>query len=557
MNFSNILNKYINELNCTALELSNKSGVSNAVISRYRKGDKIPKYNSEQLNNIIDALYTISKEKKINITKKQIKNDLERVLNKNEIDFDTFKNNFNYLINTLNINVADISRYIGYDASYLSKIRSGIRKPLNINEFADKVCKYIIKNYDKYNNRLKELNCNNYDELYFWLTNNKHIDEYNIDSFLTKLDSFDLNDYIKTIKFDKLFVPTLPKGISKSKNYYGIDGYKEAQIDTLRQIAFSKSKEDVFWMSTMPFDELSKDSKFSKKYMMYLAFILKKGLKLNIIHDLDRPFKELMLGLEGWIPLYMTGQINPYYFKENKNPLAQKIECNGGSVALSGDCITNNIETSKMFVTNKNDEVKLFKDRNKLIIKKASPLMEIYNESKKDSFIKNISNNGNRKNILSSLPIYTISDELLNKILDNNNVSNKLKKEIIKNVNNEKKRINNILKDYKVVDNITSINEKDFNNYYLNLSSFFIDTNIKYIYEDYKEHLKLTKQFKNKNYKCTISNNIFKNINICIIDDKEVIISKVNQPSIHFVIHHPTLVDAIINFKGPSIKDEL
>lgn len=31
-----------------------------------------------------------------------------------------------------------------------------------------------------------------------------------------------------------------------------------------------------------------------------------KGLHLNIIHNIDRPFEEMMLGLESWIPLYMT-----------------------------------------------------------------------------------------------------------------------------------------------------------------------------------------------------------------------------------------------------------
>ena len=44
-----------------------------------------------------------------------------------------------------------------------------------------------------------------------------------------------------------------------------------------------------------------------------LAAILKKGLRLNMVHDLNRPYAEMMLGLESWIPLYMTGQIAPWY----------------------------------------------------------------------------------------------------------------------------------------------------------------------------------------------------------------------------------------------------
>lgn len=66
-------------------------------------------------------------------------------------------------------------------------------------------------------------------------------------------------------------------------------------------------------------DDMAKDRDFTKKYMFGLAVLLKKGLHLNVVHNLDRPFHELMPGLEGWIPLYMTGQITPCYLKGVQN----------------------------------------------------------------------------------------------------------------------------------------------------------------------------------------------------------------------------------------------
>ena len=49
-----------------------------------------------------------------------------------------------------------------------------------------------------------------------------------------------------------------------------------------------------------------------------MALMLKKGLHLYQIHNLDRSFDEMMLGLESWIPMYMTGLISPYYLKIRK-----------------------------------------------------------------------------------------------------------------------------------------------------------------------------------------------------------------------------------------------
>ena len=46
MNFNEILNKYIDELNCTSKTLSNVSGISNSVISRYRNGQRVPSCDS-------------------------------------------------------------------------------------------------------------------------------------------------------------------------------------------------------------------------------------------------------------------------------------------------------------------------------------------------------------------------------------------------------------------------------------------------------------------------------------------------------------------------------
>jgi hypothetical protein len=357
-----------------------------------------------------------------------------------------------------------------------------------------------------------------------------------------------------------LFTPTLPKLKTKSQIYYGLDGYKDAQLEVLKQSAFFKSKEDIFCYSNMPMIEASKDLKFTKKYMMYLAFILKKGIRLNIVHDLDRPFKELMLGLEGWIPLYMTGQINPYYFKNNSNYLYSIIECVSGNAILHGQCVTGNLDKCKLLVSTKKDDINYYRENSNLLLKKANPLMNIYTPEKKNEFIKIYNNNLNiknkRNNILLNLPCYTISDELLNKILDHNKVSKNDRNMIYEWIKNEKDNIVNILSNTTIIDKIKILSEEEFktNACFLDLSKYYYDKKIIYNYDEYLEHIELTKKFKkaNKNYNYKINNkNVFNNINIYIIENKQVIISKINNPITNFVIYHPMLINAIQNFVAP------
>ena len=80
---------------------------------------------------------------------------------------------------------------------------------------------------------------------------------------------------------------------------------------------------------------------------------------------------------------------------------------------------------------------------------------------------------------------------------------------------------------------------------------------INYSYEEYLEHLKLTKEYRKKvnNYELNyVNDKTFKNITITQLKTHYVIISKNSNPTIHFVIKHPKLIDAIENF-SPLVKE--
>ena len=63
MTFQECLNSYIEELNCSGKELANNCGISETIISRYRKGDRIPTANSEYLKKLSDGIAKTSMEK--------------------------------------------------------------------------------------------------------------------------------------------------------------------------------------------------------------------------------------------------------------------------------------------------------------------------------------------------------------------------------------------------------------------------------------------------------------------------------------------------------------
>lgn len=575
MNFKEVLNKYLKELNCSQKMLSESSGLSETVISRYKSGERTPVKNSEQLTKLTIAIFNISKTvSKKQYTLDKIENDFNKVLQNDNFDYTTLSNNLNILITSLKISINEMSKYIVFDSSHISRIRYGKAKPSNPIEFSNKICTYIFNRYnnpDDINNLMTIIGCkksdlsnnNFYNTLFTWLTSKSIQVKNQINDFLYNLDSFNLNDYIKAIKFDELKVPSIPFYKAKSRHYYGIEEMKEGELNFFKAIVLSKSKEDIFMCSHMPMEDMAEDVSFGKKWMFAIAMCLKKGHHLNIIHNLDRPFNEMMLGLESWIPIYMTGQISPYYLKDSKNSVYNHLDYVSGNVALTGECIKGYHNKGMYYLTTNKNEIKYYKEKSELILKKAKPLMQIYRENnikEYELFLKNDEEIPcDRTRYLSSLPLFTISDKLLNKILKRNKFSKTDIDKIIKYKKEELKYMNNILKRNKVNDYIYIIEENEFKNDSpsLSLNNLFIDKKIKYTYNEYIEHLRQTKEWsiQEKNYELNyVNDKTFKNITITFIKNHYVIISKSSNPTIHFVIEHPKLVEAIENF-SPIVKD--
>lgn len=574
MNFKEVLNKYLKELNCSQKMLSESSGLSETVISRYKSGERTPVKNSEQLTKLTTAIFNISKTmSKKQYTLDKIKNDFNKVLQNDNFDYTTLSNNLNILITSLKISINEMSKYIVFDSSHISRIRYGKAKPSNPIEFSNKICTYIFNRYnnpDDINNLMTIIGCkkndlsnnNFYNTLFTWLTSESIQVKNQINDFLYNLDSFNLNDYIKAIKFDELKVPSIPFYKAKSRHYYGIEEMKEGELNFFKAIVLSKSKEDIFMCSHMPMEDMAEDVSFGKKWMFAIAMCLKKGHHLNIIHNLDRPFNEMMIGLESWIPIYMTGQISSYYLKDSKNSVYNHLDYVSGNVALTGECIKGYHNKGMYYLTTNKNEIKYYKEKSELILKKAKPLMQIYRENnikEYELFLKNDEEIPcDRTRYLSSLPLFTISDKLLNKILKRNKFSKTDIDKIIKYKKEELKYMNNILKRNKVNDYIYIIEENEFKNDppSLSLNNLFIDKKIKYTYNEYIEHLRQTKEWskQEKNYELNyVNDKTFKNITITFIKNHYVIISKSSNPTIHFVIEHPKLIEAIENF-SPIVK---
>lgn len=572
MTFSEQLNAYISELNCTAKELTDVSGLSASVLSRYRTGSRVPTTDSEQFMQLVQGIATIANERGYSeFTVEKIQKTLEDCLQDATFPYELFQINFDTLLTSLSINVADLSHFLNFDSSYISRIRNGQRRPSNPQDFAQNVSKYIAGHCSESDKvtiaklvhcTTDEINNDSLcrDKIIHWLLNEQFEKKDVVLPFLSKLDEFDLNEFIRSIHFDELKVPSVPFQLPTSKNYYGIDEMCEGTLDFFKATVLSKSKEDLIANDDTPMADKANGTDFMKKYIFAVALTLKKGLHIHFIHNINRPFEEMMMGLEGWIPMYMTGQISPYYLKDVHNKLFGHFLYSSGAAALSGECIMDYHQNGKMYLTKNKTEMSYYRQRALDILSKASPLMDIYRIESKDAFYsfveRDIVTPGNRRSILSALPIHTLSEELLLQILNHNHIEEADKKRILDFAKKQRQLYENILSNRQIIDEIPVISETEFNEQpmLLPLSEIFYEKDIVYTYAEYLEHMEQTITYSQNNSNYTVKQNSrypFKNIQIRILEGKWVVISKNKTPAIHFVIHNPQLRNALENMVIP------
>lgn len=580
MKFSEKLNDYIEQLSCTGKDICNLSGISAASLSRYRNGERVPEFGTKPFEDLCCALAQISAQKgKLQITADAVKKAFVSCDDFVSTDKELLRKNFNTLLSALNVNLTQLCQYTNYDASAVFRIRNGSRKPGDAERFASAVASFVTRTMQTQSEigAVAELIGCDIDEIYdlsiryakikSWLLKQpvQKAEDNSVSKFLSKLDDFDLNEYIKVIRFDELKVPSVPFQIPSSKTYFGIKEMMESELDFLKSTVLSKSSAPVIMYSDMPMKEMAKDPEFPKKWMFGMAMMLKKGLHLHQIHNLDRSFDEMMLGLESWIPMYMTGQISPYYFKNAPNDVFLHFLKVSGIAALSGEAVAGYHADGKYYLTKVKREVEYYRKRAEEMLKNAYPLMEIYRSERKNELnaflLADTKTAGKRRSILSSLPLYTISDELLNRILTRNNINAELKEKIKEYAKTQRQRIKIILENERIEDEIPDFVQENFTKSppMLELSGIFCEEDIPYNEEEYTAHLKESMAFaeQNPNYtlKCSTAH-AFHNLKIIIHEGQWVMVSKGKMPAIHFVIRHPKLRNAIECFIPPITEDE-
>ena len=569
MRFADVLKLYLDKTDCTAKELSAASGISASALSRYRSGKRIPE--QEQVEKLICGFVQLASENAPELNEEIIRNAFSAYTEGPQLDYQTSIKNLNAAIETLDISVSGLSRALSFDSSYLSRIRTGQRKPANSDKFIIETAGYIARTNSPsaiaglIGCPVEELvsvgRCAS--KLCSWLSSGTISRHDYLGELLHQLDTFNIETYMSGAPFPEAIQVQELETLSLPKYYYGFDEMKKGELDFFRTVASSGTKGTVCMCNSIPIEDLSADAGYLREWMQSIAMMIMKGADIQIIHDVDRPSGEMMLGLMSWIPLYMTGKVTSFYLNDSSNRIYCHTDYVSDTVALSGECIRGFHSEGKYCLTQCETDLAYYKKRSQRLFSKAKPLIKTFRAGNKADFYgfedSEALSGETRRNILSSLPTYTIPGDTLESMLENNSFGEKDKADVRNYISRQKRIAETILENGTICDEISVLSEEEFGKepVYLSLSGMFSEKDLRCTYQEYMRHLAATKQFAADHAGYSLHTDtvpVFRNIQIQVNAGKWVIVSKNNAPAIHFVIKHPKMIRAFEDLCKPLME---
>ncbi|MEA4924440.1 MAG: transcriptional regulator [Syntrophomonadaceae bacterium] len=248
----------------------------------------------------------------------------------------TFAEKLDLLMNITNTSNSLLARKISIDASFISRLRRGVRIPAKNVSYIQAMSEYFahccqaeyqkaalweaIKNSSPIQ---PQPSLTTADLILQWLRQPQEAAIHSIDNLL--------NGMIHHFQFSKIEAAATSAAVdgaygqaaAEVEMFYGLEGRQTAALKFLSLVVQNKkpqtlllySDEDMNWMI---------NPEFTAKWAALMVRVLQNGNRIKMIHTINRNLDEMLDGIKRWVPLYMTGNIEPYYYSKTRDGLFRR-----------------------------------------------------------------------------------------------------------------------------------------------------------------------------------------------------------------------------------------
>lgn len=333
--------------------LSRMMGCDKSNVSRMLSGARVPKAGGVGARRLADGLYLCADESgkvaalceligcKKRASASEIKTQLAHWLydgetaptkpstpQKEKTPYRAFGEKLGAAMELTELSNIRLGRLVNVDPSYISRFRNGLRSPKSNRETTDAICAVLTARARERNQTAQLAAMMNvaadalHDEedaiarMRDWLFDADRADDSSVvEALLENIDTFAFEPKLPP----SLLPSVLDEATQAAENtvYFGADGLRAAALRFLADAIHRQAKElrlysdqNTEWMA---------DPAFRVRWAALMAACVMRGIRITVIHNVDRDLDEMIGAITNWLPLYMSGMIESYYCKKEKN----------------------------------------------------------------------------------------------------------------------------------------------------------------------------------------------------------------------------------------------
>lgn len=490
-----------------------------------------------------------------------------------------FSDKFDLLMNITNTSNSALARHLSFDPSFISRLRRGVRTPAKnenyIKEIAGYLARHCIEEYQRAalckalripSTKLPVESEDKAELICHWLLEEKSDDTKSVESFLDELTHF---------KFKK--VPPIesiePLSISKTSTtdsivFYGIEGKQNAVITFLCLLLKNKNPQTLLLYSDEDLGWLTDNREFTAKWAALLSQVIMRGNKIKIIHTVHRNLDEMLSAIGEWLPIYMTGAIEPYYYPKTRDKVLRRtLFIAPDTAAVTSNSIRNETKNAANFLFNGRDTIKALIEEYNNYLSLCRPLMRIFTPLSKKGYDDTLSEFEDEKadSIIKTDTLSTITmpidvAESICLQLDNDTMNQILSYQQIRNNRFEKSLEKHRFTELINIPDAETILDKKVR---VGFPDMLGDIELFYKPEEFKKHIqniiRLLETYDNYNIHFVYGGEMAGYM-LYVKDDVGVIVAKTTAPSVIFAINESNLTAAFWDYlriiSGMVIKSE-
>lgn len=465
-----------------------------------------------------------------------------------------------------------LARYVSLDPSYISRLRSGARmfiKKETREEYFQSMATYFARHctldyqrkalYD-----LLKINPFSYDEdeiaeaIYEWLL----VEDTNaqtVGSFLEGLSS------IKFGRDQRSYEDSPPAPVPRPDTsvYYGVQGKRQAAVDFLSEVIQHETPQTLLLFSDEDIEWLVGDRQFTLKWTQLMTEIVLRGNRIRIIHVVSRDLDEMLAAIAQWMPLYMSGAIEPYFYPKKRDGIFRRTLFIAPETAAVVSTSVGSEETRPAnFLFRDKETIRSFVDEYNAYFKMCRPLMKIFTAKDRDYYISTLVEfeREETNSIIStnSISILTMPESLVHDVFAEFGPKEKgkfLNEHRLRRDNFEKQIQSHLFTEIMNLPDVSAVKEgrvKIASSDMLSMSSAY------YTPEQYIKHLEhiiyLVDTY--PNFHVSIDRSAIEDRSIVYAkEDLGVIIAKTSVPTVAMAINESNLTAAFWDYLRMSIDD--